>query len=338
MAQSTHESASKKRKSRLETTSSPKKKTKKSSKADADSSEGEFHVINASLSLSVPPIFANNPRAGVEEMLDSMVMRYIPAFRGVVLSHSNLTLTDKRATIKADCPFLVCNVVFDATVWSPRVGMKLGTYLGKVNLCSPDHVSLLIHRTFNASIPRHHISTDDWDFEYGPAENDPEYGPEAQEYEDSEGKSEQEGQESVGKWTNRLTGEKLGGEQGYLEFTVIGLTVANEMLSLQGSIQHDPFSPKHVARMHETRQTEDAETDMDKIEAELEEDSEDDEAGSEVDTFKLLGHKAARAIAVDKQKQKHEESQPEVPKKKKRKGHKEDEQVPESKKKRKKTK
>lgn len=94
--------------------------------------------------------------------------------------------------------------------------------MGKVNLCSPDHVSLLIHRTFNASIPRHHITTDDWHFEYGPAENDPEFGPEAQDNEDSEEKSEQEGQESAGKWVNRHTGEKLGGEQGYLEFTVIG--------------------------------------------------------------------------------------------------------------------
>ena len=35
----------------------------------------EFHVVRATLVLSIPPIFASNPRAGVEEMLDSMVMR-----------------------------------------------------------------------------------------------------------------------------------------------------------------------------------------------------------------------------------------------------------------------
>jgi DNA-directed RNA polymerase I subunit RPA43 len=40
-------------------------------------SDGEFQVVNASLVLSVPPIFAANPRAGVEELLDSMIMRYI---------------------------------------------------------------------------------------------------------------------------------------------------------------------------------------------------------------------------------------------------------------------
>lgn len=35
----------------------------------------EFRVINASLVLSIPPVFASDLRTGVEEMLDSMVMR-----------------------------------------------------------------------------------------------------------------------------------------------------------------------------------------------------------------------------------------------------------------------
>lgn len=96
---------------------------------------------------------------------------------------------------------------------------------GKVNLCSPDHISLLVHRTFNVSIPRHHIPTDIWEFEYGPVENDPEYGK-------VDGKEEQDaavaedGHEidysSGGKWVNRVTGEVLGSRDGLLEFTVIG--------------------------------------------------------------------------------------------------------------------
>jgi DNA-directed RNA polymerase I subunit RPA43 len=52
--------------------------------------------------------------------------RYIPAFQGVVLAHSDLQFLEKTATIKADCPFSVCKVGFDATVWSPHIGMKLG--------------------------------------------------------------------------------------------------------------------------------------------------------------------------------------------------------------------
>lgn len=61
-----------------ESPSSSNKKHKKSLKSDTDNPDGEFQVINASLTLSVPPIFADNPRAGVEEMLDSMIMRYLP--------------------------------------------------------------------------------------------------------------------------------------------------------------------------------------------------------------------------------------------------------------------
>ena len=133
-----------------------------------------------------------------------------------------------------------------------------------MNLYSPDHVSLLVHRIFNVSIPRHHMPTDNWEFEYGPAENDPEFGADqaAEGAEDAE--KQEETTESSGRWVHKLTGEKLGGKGGHLEFTVIGyvlpippvrsggndfycrLTVANQMLSLVGSIQPDPFSPLHA--------------------------------------------------------------------------------------------
>ncbi len=39
--------------------------------------DGQFNVVQASLALSIPPVFANNLRVGAEEMLDSMVMRYV---------------------------------------------------------------------------------------------------------------------------------------------------------------------------------------------------------------------------------------------------------------------
>ncbi|KAF7793962.1 hypothetical protein EIP86_005086 [Pleurotus ostreatoroseus] len=227
--------------------------TKKDAKGKAKAGSDEFTVVQASLALSIPPVFATNLRAGAEEMLDSMVMRYIPALQGVVLAHDNLRFLESMATVKADCPFANCRVSFDATVWSPHVGMRL---VGKVNLCSPDHVSLLVHRTFNVSIPRHHIPADSWEFEYGPAENDPEFGaavhkedaalPDSQQNADEAQELEQGQMEGSGRWVHKLTGTKLGGPDGYLEFTVIGLTIANQMLSLVGSIQSDPFSPTHV--------------------------------------------------------------------------------------------
>lgn len=104
--------------------------------------------------------------------------------------------------------------------------------VGKVNLCSPDHVSLLVHRTFNVSIPRHHIPTDEWDFEYGPAENDPEYGHSAQEKSDEimeDDATNKRNSDSGGKWVRRITGQRIGNKDGFLEFTVVGWVVITSL-------------------------------------------------------------------------------------------------------------
>ena len=155
---------------------------------------------------------------------------------------------------------------------------------GKVNLCSPDHISLLVHNVFNASVPRHHIPSESWEFEYGPAENDPEFAFEEPTTRENPGDEDVEMEEGVertpdksdrpeastssgGRWVHNMTGDKIGGKSGYVEFTVIGfvsygirrssyptnglilrLTMANQMLSVIGSIQPDPFSPEHVPK------------------------------------------------------------------------------------------
>lgn len=49
---------------------------KKELKLKGKAEDTEFHVVKTSLVLSIPPIFTSNPRAGVEEMLDSIVMRW----------------------------------------------------------------------------------------------------------------------------------------------------------------------------------------------------------------------------------------------------------------------
>ncbi len=104
--------------------------------------------------------------------------------------------------------------------------------VGKVNLCSPDHISLLVHRTFNVSIPRHHIPADQWEFEYGPAENDPEFGMDADvevEGAEEDTTATQETEDS-GRWVHKLTGAKLGGADGHLELTVVGYEISKASL------------------------------------------------------------------------------------------------------------
>ncbi|KAF6762959.1 hypothetical protein DFP72DRAFT_874248 [Ephemerocybe angulata] len=269
----------------------------------------EFQLVTSEMVVSVAPVFAVNPRAGVEELLDSLVMRYIPALQGVVLAHSNLKFTSDTGNVKDDCPFIICNIRFDATIWNPRMGMKLK---GRINLSSPDHISLLVHRTFNVSIPRHHIPAEEWEFEYGPAENDPEFAnaEEEEEKEDDEEKEEKaegdaeaveedttEHDSGNGRWVHRSTGERLGGPSGILEFTVIGLTVANEMLSLVASLQDDPFSPIHRPYSSATSSPV-AKKKTRREEPQPEEDAEDpEEADSEdEDGFSLLKRKAETPV------------------------------------------
>ncbi|OSX66089.1 hypothetical protein POSPLADRAFT_1064586 [Postia placenta MAD-698-R-SB12] len=304
-------------------------KVKSSSKLDkgkARATDGgnEFRVVQASMVVSIPPVFANNLQAGVEDMLDSLLMRYIPALQGVVLAHDNLRFLDSVATVKADCPFTNCRIAFDATVWSPQAGMKL---VGKVKLCSPDHVALLVHRTFNVSIPRHHIPTEQWEFEYGPAENDPEFGTDtaAEEMEmqlDPESAADT-GLEGTGRWVHKLTGTKLGSSDGYLEFTVVGLTIANQMLSLVGSIQLDPFSPKHIPT-HSTPTTSDPQaaartSGPAEITENLQELGLDEDVDSEEDTFGMLGRMGDEAAAREAERRAQEEGAAKKDKKRKRK-------------------
>ncbi|KAM6502343.1 hypothetical protein JOM56_002320 [Amanita muscaria] len=226
--------ASKKRKSTdVQVTPSKKQRHRLEAKRPIIAGE-EFGTVRASLVLPLSPVFANSPKAGVQEMLDSMVMRYIQVLRGVLVSHSKITFVTKTAPVLVDCPYVTCKVYFDAVIWSPQVGMKL---VGKIKLSSPDHIALLIHRTFNVSISRDHIPADEWEFEPGTEEDEAKLSDTDDDDDWDATKAEERG-----RWRHKETGDLLGGEDGYLEFTVIGVTLANEMLSLHGSLQPEPFS------------------------------------------------------------------------------------------------
>jgi DNA-directed RNA polymerase I subunit RPA43 len=127
----------------MEVDGSPKKVRK-------EKANDEFRSVKASIVLAVPPVFANRLRYGVEEMLDTMVMRcstfsrpppapplsysltlflvlrrYEPTLNGVVLAHSGVHFLDRVARLQADSPFAICHVGFEALIWNPTCGMKL---------------------------------------------------------------------------------------------------------------------------------------------------------------------------------------------------------------------
>lgn len=77
------------------------------------------------------------------------------------------------------------------------------------------------------SIPRHHIPSDQWEFEYGPAENDPEFGDVETDDVDVDTRAEAQGDDAQatdqrGRWVHKITGDRLGGKHRWLQFTVVG--------------------------------------------------------------------------------------------------------------------
>jgi hypothetical protein len=63
--------------------------------------------------------------------------RYTPALQAVLLAYSNIKFADTTANILFDCPFAITDVSFNAVVWSPKIGHRLGTYNRHDFRCSP---------------------------------------------------------------------------------------------------------------------------------------------------------------------------------------------------------
>lgn len=187
-------------------------------------SSGLVHV-NAKMHMAIPPVWALDPTASVLEQLDTLVMRYVPQLKGVLLTHSNVKFLGQMGHIDGDSAFFVAPTSFSSLVWRPQIGMVLR---GTITLSSPSHVSLLLYDTFNAAISAPHLPASDWEFVS---------------YTDvGEAQRRDAKDRSVGLWRHKQSGERLGGDDGSLAFTVISMTVANQMLSLHGSLLAEPFS------------------------------------------------------------------------------------------------
>ncbi|TYJ56729.1 hypothetical protein B9479_002499 [Cryptococcus floricola] len=215
-----------------------KKHKHKEVKKEGKHDKSPFEHRISRMRISVPPKFAGDVMMGVREQLDGMVMRYVPQMGGVLLAHWEHSFEDETAKIVGECPFGVVEVEFHSVLWAPKIGQKL---FGAHSLSSPSHLSLLFSKTFNVSIPLQHIPAELYEFEHTD-----ETAPE----EDSDSEDEVEylgglgnlasAVEEVGRWREKANGKALGND---IKFTVIGMQVTNQMLSLTGSLLSDPFNP-----------------------------------------------------------------------------------------------
>ncbi|KAJ3175395.1 hypothetical protein HDU87_006215 [Geranomyces variabilis] len=138
-------------------------------------------------------------------------MRRVDELDGVVLGYANVKAIDNVARVIDDSPF--CHFVVRATCWvfRPVVGE---TRVGVVNKVSSDHVGLLVHGVFNASIPADKIHRERLSFDHT---------------------TEAWMQPGDGAATKDI----VLGVGAVVRFTIVELTKANEMLTIGGSLIED---------------------------------------------------------------------------------------------------
>ncbi|KAI9492168.1 hypothetical protein BDB00DRAFT_788955 [Zychaea mexicana] len=205
-----------------------------------------FSEIVTQLYLHLAPIWAENATEGVIEQLNAFLMKFVPQLDGIVLAHSNLEFLTDKGKILYDSPFCHFFVRVKFLVWKPRKGTKL---VGRINLQSQDHIGLLIYGTFNASIPSKSIPTDVYEWraseieaEDHAAQDDNDDEDESKEDDDDDEvgptatSTEERKPSQYGEWVNKTTGVPVGGDDGTVEFNVVDIIEANDILTVTGSL------------------------------------------------------------------------------------------------------
>ncbi|KAJ3157240.1 hypothetical protein HDU89_002652 [Geranomyces variabilis] len=167
-----------------------------------------FHAISTTIRIQLAPVFLATPARGVRAHLARFLMRHVDELDGVVLGYANVKAIGDVARVIDDSPF--CHFVVRATCWvfRPVVGE---TIVGVVNKVSSDHVGLLVHGVFNASIPADKIPRERFSFDH-----------------------------TTEAWIQPGDGaaskDIVLGVGAVVRFTIVELTKANEMLTIGGSL------------------------------------------------------------------------------------------------------
>ncbi|CAO3690718.1 unnamed protein product [Umbelopsis ramanniana] len=196
-----------------------------------------FSEVSIRLYIHLAPMWVSKPVEGINEQLNAFLMKYIPEVDGVVVAHSGLRLETADGRVMYDCPFSHFFIRVKLLVWKPNKGEKLA---GKINLQSPDHIGLLIYGTFNASIPREHISQTHFEWRAA-AEQEQEKESDDEENSSEEAEKQYEYTKSeFGEWVLKTTGQGVGQNDGVLEFSVVNLVSANDILTVTGALLSPP--------------------------------------------------------------------------------------------------
>lgn len=108
-----------------------------------------FREVKVRIALHLYPSRMGNVRAGVEEVLDQLLLSHCVPVGGVVLSYSDVRLKDRLGLLLDGRPHAHFEAEAKLVVFAPKTGSALA---GVVNKVGDDHVGLLVSGAFNVAV------------------------------------------------------------------------------------------------------------------------------------------------------------------------------------------
>ncbi|KAH3687405.1 hypothetical protein WICPIJ_001618 [Wickerhamomyces pijperi] len=180
-----------------------------------------FHKVRTSLYVSLAPVYLSNPLEGIKaQHLDPLLMKHFAKLNGVVISYTDLQLSNSSAEsddeqlmakVNAHSPFCFLWVSAEFLIWKPLIGDNIE---GNIYIQSPSHIGLLINDTFNASIKRSQIPPN-WTFKANEADA-----------------GDEEDSKNLGQWFD----ENDMPIEGKLQILVKGIHTSGRVVSVEGSL------------------------------------------------------------------------------------------------------
>lgn len=113
------------------------------------------------LTVSLLPAGLANVLQSIEDNLRLFLLKYSDGVGGIMLAFDNVDL-DGRGEILNELPYTHYKVTCDALIFAPQPGCCLR---GEVTESFPSHVSLVVHKYFNASVAASDLQAAGMEFE-----------------------------------------------------------------------------------------------------------------------------------------------------------------------------
>lgn len=121
----------------------------------------DFRNCSLRVALQLAPEDLGDIASGIRKQLDRRLYAFSDQMEGVPMSYSRVKVEQTTGTILEDLPGVHLAATVAWRVFCPAAEQLL---VGEVNKVTPDHIGLLVHGHFNASVGRDQIG-DGYEFD-----------------------------------------------------------------------------------------------------------------------------------------------------------------------------